>query len=329
MIRNIVKPVYTVKIRSSRCGFKLLINGCLEEVIGGEPVNQEYLINQWLKNGTNTIELHQCNIHDESTGKAGILLDAKLSLELRVKEHGTSESILLSTTLFDASKLKRTNVLGGHRVDYDDVPALYTSIEGSSPAQHFNIIDGELIDSESGAFSVGDYELKKGITNALQVTQKVTLPCPFPEWKFFSADTVPYHVTLSDEDWKATRALMIKEAYQPVWDAINNKDIDAMQALFRSRCAEYDQAFYTQEGQNLYELVVHLVGIINDPVWTQLRLDFDDVDLHVAMNEKISWLHTWELPMVSAFKFEHVSANLEKRIPMMFSKFNGQWEIVR
>jgi len=325
---SIIKPFYSVKITAIDCGFVLAVNGCVEERLSdAEVYNQELPINQWLKDGENIIDIHMLNIPNYATGKLALLETGKLTLDLFVKEYGTDKKIHLSSTHYDSSKLKRNNS-ELREVIFNDTETLFKSIATSTKKVSSSIINNELIAKDNGEYQTGEYTLSEGITKSLQISHSVILPCPFPEYKFFQADELTYHEALSDEQWEATRADLIK-AYQPIWNAIKDDDSEAMVQLFSARCSEYDQAFYTEEGQNLKELIAHLRSIIHDDVWTQFELDIENVDVTVAYNGKITWLRTWELPLVHAIKFKHTTAELEKCIPFMFSKFDGKWEIVR
>ncbi len=324
---NYTKPFYTLKINSKHCGYRLAVNGCLvEEDRIGEPLNMEYPINQWLKNGENTIDIHHLNI-TTLTDDTSMHEEGQFTVELRVKEHGEQHSTVVSTIAYDATKLKRYGE-DDYLVDFDNQKALLDSIAESSKPIQFDIVDEQIKESDSGAFQVIGYEVKKGITKALQITQTIQLPTPFPLWRFFEADDLIYHNDYSDDDWLEERANMIK-VYQPLWDALNTNDTEAMKKLFAARCKEYDQAFYMEDGQNLWELIVHLRGIIKDDEWVLSELEFDAVDFCVAFNHKITWLHHWKLSLDSSLIFEHVEADFEKSIPVMWSKFDGQWEIVR
>ncbi len=321
---NYKKPFYTIKIKTQHCGYRLAVNGCLiEEDRAGVPVSMEYPINQWLKNGENTIDLYHLNIITSEKRKS-LRADGVLSLELRVKENGEQKSIVLSRTEYDGSKIVGLE----DKVDYADIEALTDSISNSSRPMIFEVDNNKIVESKSGAFNVGKYEVKEGITKALQITQTVNLPAPFPLWRFFEADALIYHNDLSDEDWKAERVSMLK-VYQPLWDAFNNDDTNAMKSLLAARCKEYDLAFYTEEGQNLYELIVHIKGIINDENRELRKLEYKRVDLCVSFNHKMTWLHAWDRSNISSLAFDFTNADLETRIPVMWSKFDGKWEIVR
>ena len=119
------------------------------------------------------------------------------------------------------------------------------------------------------------------------------------------------------------------EVYKPVWDALKNDDTKALETIFGPRCKEYDQAFYTEEGQNLYELIVYLKSLINDEGLALREMPLDTVDVCVSFNLKMIWLHNWDLSLSSTLSFEFKNADLETRIPIFFSKFDGKWEVVR
>jgi len=324
--KNYQQPFYTIRFKSQHCGYRLAVNGCvIEDDRIGEQSAMEYPINHWLKSGENTIDIYHLNINTPF-GKKGLLTDGCLNLELCVRENDSHEVTVLSTTEYNGAKLN----IDENRANYDDIDALRSTIETSTQPTQFDVIDDQVILSDQGAFIIGDYQVKKGITKALQITQKLTLPAPFPLWRFFEADDLPYHNDLSDDEWKATRQMMIDEVYQPIWQALHDDDAQAIKDLFAGRGKELDQAFYKKNGQDVYEMVVHLRGIINDDDLSSVReLDFDYCDVAVAFNHKLSWLHNWKLSLSSKLAFDHLGADIETRIPVMFARFDGKWEIVR
>lgn len=323
---NYSKPFYILKISSLHCGYELMVNGCpIDDNLIGEPITIEQPINPWIRNGENVIEIHHLNIKTMS-GATGMHENGRLTLELRVKESGQNESVVISKIVYDASKLKRKE--GSSLVDFSGQEALFSSIEGSTEQGQYEIVDDQLVPSSSGTLKVGKYEAKEGEAQALMISQTVNIPAPFPEWRFFQADTLKYHFDLTDDEWSKARYELL-DVYKPVWEALKADDTEALETLFSLRCAEYDKAYYKQEGQNLYELIVHLKSIIQDDDWALRNLKYEGVDVCVSNNLKMSWLHSWDLPLVSSLAFNHTSADLEKIIPIFFSKFDDKWEIVR
>jgi len=324
---NFKQPFYTLKLNTRHCGYSIAVNGCvIDEDRTGEVSNTEYPINHYLKNGDNNIEIHHINIVTKGDEKTGMHEDGLLTLSLCVRENDNTESIVLSETVYDAKKL---NMVDFGPV-YTDMENLLASIERSSPKSQFDVVDNKLTLNNEGAFSVGRYELKEGPTNALQITQNIALPTPFPLWRFFQADELAFHNDLSDDEWTNTRKMMIEQVYQPVYQALLDDDTAALTALFSGRGKELDQAFYKKEGQDVYEMVKHLKGIINDPDFQAVRtLQLDSCDVVVAFNQKMTWLHNWDLTMSGKLEFKHKEANIVQEIPVRFARFDGNWEIVR
>ena len=59
---NFKQPFYTLRLNTQHCGYRLAVNGCLiDEDRVGQMNSMEYPINQWLKNGENTIDIHHLN----------------------------------------------------------------------------------------------------------------------------------------------------------------------------------------------------------------------------------------------------------------------------
>ncbi len=323
---NFKQPFYTIKLNTRHCGYVIAVNGCvIDEDRIGELSNTEYPINHFLKNGNNSIDIHQLNIMTPGE-QTGMHEEGFLTLSLCVRENDSTESMVLSETVYDATKL---NIID-FEPDYTDMDNLLASIERSSPKSQFDIVDNKVVINDGGAFSVGHYELQKGPCHALQITQTVNLPAPFPLWRFFQADDLTPHNDLSDDEWIATRKMMIEQVYQPVYQALLDDDTEALTALFAGRGKELDQAFYKKDGQDVYEMVKHLKGIINNPDFQPIRaLKFDYCDVAVAFNQKMTWLHNWDLTMSGKLEFKHKEAEIVTRIPVQFARFDGNWEIVR
>ena len=124
---NYKKPFYTLKIDTVHCGYQLAINGCLvDEDRIGAPLNMEYPINQWLKNGANVLDIYHLNIRNEKTQRMSQPDEGRLTVEVRVKEFGDSESTAISRVVYDGESLPRT---AENKVDFENIDAIYSSIE--------------------------------------------------------------------------------------------------------------------------------------------------------------------------------------------------------
>ena len=324
---NYKQPFYSLRLKSNNAGYRLTVNGCLIEAhMNIQPNQMEYPINHWLKNGENIFDIYHLN-GTTGFGKKGLRADGEITLELCVRENDDQEAIVIQKTVYHGATLN----LERNKVDYTDIEALHSTLTNSSQPNQFNIVDNEIIPADDGAFIIGKYQVKKGITKALHISQTITLPTPFPRWRFFDADDLNSHLNYTLEEWKATRKEMIEEVYLPIWQALNDNDSDALKTLFTGRGKEFDRAFYKpHEGQDTYEMVHHLTGLINDSDLESIRrLNFDACDVHVSFNNKLTWLHNLKKPLSSKLEFKHKEADLVTRIPVMFARFDGKWEIVR
>jgi len=324
---NFKQPFYTLKLNARHCGYRIAVNGCvIDEDRIGELNNTEYPINHYLKNGDNSIDIHHLNIAKKCGKKSGLHEEGFLTLSLCVRENGSTESMVLSETVYDSAKLRRDE----GKVIYTDIEGLFETIGKSTPHSQFDVVNSKVSPNKSGAFTIGQYHVKKGLTKGLQITQTVNLPTPFPLWRFFQADDLTSHNDLSDDEWISTRKMMIEQVYQPVYQALLDDDTAALTALFSGRGNELDQAFYKEEGQDVYEMVKHLKGLIhNDELSAVRELDFDYCDVAVSFNQKTTWLHNWDLTMSSVLDFKYKEAEIVTRIPVQFARFDGSWEIVR
>ena len=320
------QPFFTLKISSVHCGYRLAVNGFpIDDNLTGEPVTIEHPINAWIKSGQNSFEVHHLNI--VTPGDVyGMHKDGSLTMEVFVKEHGTDDSILISSVNYDAKQLTRVD--NGILVDFDDQEALKASISASAVESTFDIENHQKQFNETGPFKVLPYEVFEGPHKALSIIHNIELETPFPLWKIFSTDDLISRDEMTKDIWVETRFNLV-EVYRPLWDALNSKDTKALEQLFELRCSEYDTAYYTEPGQNRYELIVHLLSFINSDDWRPMEMHGRKLDVCIAYSKKSTWLHTPKKPLMSGFKFLHETAELETRIPMMWAQFDGKWQIVR
>ena len=326
-MKNYQQPFYTLRLSAQNCGYMMAVNGCLiEEDQIGEMINMEYPINHWLKNGENTFDIYHLNIATPPKG-AGMRSDGLLTVEICVRENSEQKSTVINRTVYDAASLSYKE----RRVDYTDVAALLSTLSSSTPQQQFDLVDGQVNINDNGQFIIGEYNLQKGTPNsALQITQTITLPTPFPLWRFFEADELVYQDDLTDDEWENTLKGLIEEVYQPIWQALKTDDAKAIKALFTERGKELDQAFYKRDGMDTYEMVVHLRDLVSDKNLSDVReLEFDACDIAVSFNNKLTWLHNWDKSLSSVLDFKHLNADLVTRVPVMFARFDGKWEIAR
>jgi len=324
---NYQKPFYSLRIKSNNTGYRIVINGCHIDDHRSQTTNQmEYPINHWLKNGENSFDIYHLNVNT-GFGKKGLRADGEITLELCVRENDQQDVKVINTMVYLGASLN----LNKNKVDYTDVDALFSTLNNSTKPSQFNVVNNELIPVEDGEFIIGDYQVKKGITKALHINQTVSLPAPFPRWRFFDADELTYHLDLTDEEWVSSRKQMLEEVYPPLWQALNDNDTQALTDLFKGRGEEFDQAFYKpNKGQDTFEMVHHLKGLINDQDLSSVRpLKLDESDIHVSFNKKLTWLHVFDYPLTSIVDFKHKHADIVTRIPIMFARFDGKWEIVR
>ncbi|PKF63507.1 hypothetical protein CW745_01255 [Psychromonas sp. psych-6C06] len=324
---NYKKPFYSLRLKSNNAGYYLVINGCIiEEHNGIEPNQMEFPINQWIKNGENSFEIYHLNV-PTGFGKLGLRADGEIILELCVRENDEQNAIVIQRTAYVGTTLN----LDRNKVNYSDVEALQSTLISSSRPCQFNIHNSNIKLADDGKFAIGEYQVGKGITEALQISQTITLPTPFPLWRFFEADELKHHYDMTDEEWEVARKDLYNNAYQPLWQAINDNDKEKLKQLFTERGKEYDLAFYKpNKGQDTYEMVHHISGLINDSeLESVLPINFDYSDICVSFNHQLAWLHNFELPLSSKLEFKHKNADLVTRIPVMFAHFDGKWEIVR
>jgi len=323
---NFKQPYFTLKITSVHCGYRLAVNGFpIDDNLTGEPVTIEHPINAWIKSGHNSFGIHHLNINTAHE-LTGMHHNGQLSVEVCVKECGEDESIVLSTTQYDAKQLTRLEC--DLLVDFDDIKALKNSIIGSSNEEIFSIVNQQKHLTEEGPFKILPYALYNGPHKALSIIHNIELETPFPLWKMFTADDLLLRSDMTKEIWNETRE-QLAALYQPVWDALIDKDTNTLEKIFEHRCSEYDIAYYTKPGQNRYELIVHLLSFVNSDNWVPLEMSGKKFDVLVSYNKKGTFLHTPRKPLMSAFKFRDLDAKLETRIPMMWAQFDGKWQIVR
>ena len=321
------QPFYTLKINSQYCGYTIAINGCLiENHEETSPLNMEYPVNQWLKTGDNTIEIYFYNMDDPEINKAILSPKAEITCELLVKQTNTeNQKINVSTLRFIGKQVPR--IEDGYKIDYNKLsPDLTCS--ASTKSGHYKLTDSKLISDNSGNIVVGEITTEKGPTKSVRVIQPINIPLPFPTWQFFSAEQHKLHYDLSDDEWEAFRVELLAE-YQKIYDAINSRDLNKLKPLVEDRSREYGQAFYKDDGTELNELIERINFIQSDPEWELVPPTLSRLDISVAFNHQLVWMHAWDRPMFGGIGFSHNKSDLAKAFLFIFAKIDGKWKIVR
>ncbi len=323
---NYKKPFYSLRISSKNCAYKVCVNGAFVEVHrSAEALEIEYPINQWLKDGKNTIELYQHKLPDYELKKKIIRYDAEVSAHLYVKELGTDKKVKVSSLCFNGKSIPR--VEGRHMPSYENIEL--TKISSGSTAAGTYAIDGDHLKLDiNGNYSVAEPEYCKGAHKGPLLSQEVCVPLPLPEWQFFSADKHPIHFDLNDEEYEAFRIEVMAE-YQHLYDALEKKDWQAFEALVKERGDEYDQAFYLEPGETIKSFIARYELSSSDPEWELEPLDLGRMDISVAFNQQLVWMHGWDRPMSHCLWLSHTKSDMCKKYFFTFAQFNGKWKVVR
>lgn len=321
------KPFYSLRVSSKHLSYMLCVNGCYVEVHGSdEPLTIEYPVNQWLKNGDNSIDVYQDLLPDHELDRNIIRLDSEMIVELLVKEFGENESVCISKLCFDGAKLPRVDMEATPVPDFDASTELFC--KGSSMPGQYSINGNTAELNPEGEYGVGDIGYEVGPHGAPRLFQHVSLPLPLPKWHFFNAEKLPIHFSLSDDEWQTFREEVLPE-YQRIYDALEAQDWQTFESLCKRRCDEYDLALYREPGESLKLFIDGYKLDASDLEWELVPLAFDRVDIAVAFNNQLVWMHGWDNPLGHCIWLSHTKSDMCYKYHFMFAKFDGKWQVVR
>ena len=235
---KIEKPSYYVKLTMENTQYLVLVNGIeLERDFDGYSLNLEIPINQFVKDGVNSIGL----LVPPEEYHEGEFDPLKAELEVWVK--GTIEGKDVEYKLTDI--IHTPEIINGR----------YQHSLKSAPAGTFSYGENnQVVEDDNGQIKVGkissEYDYLGEYADVL--TRSFTAEVDFPEWVLFQGDEIT-EFPLEGEGYKNTKSLIFPQL-KKLQDLFDTRDIEKILKVFEARSAEYDIAFYKEPGTTLKEL---------------------------------------------------------------------------
>ena len=160
------------------------------------------------------------------------------------------------------------------------------------------------------------------------IQQTISLSTPFPEWAFFKSDKLPdifaINAMTDDEFDRYLNSLVVY--YKRIYDALKNKQVDAILPMFEERNREMDQAYYYPAGTNAKKIAKALKEAANDPDLTILGVKPDYLIIHNHVNHQLVELVRNSGHPAIVFNIRGGGA---EGYPIIFRKQGDQWIITR
>ncbi len=301
------EPFYKAYFKSDGIVFGLVVNGV--EVYfnkSGNPVSVEIPINQFVRTGENKLEL-QMHTYEEND-KLYLREDAKITVEYRLYT-SLEEYVVLNKLNYSAK-----NEEAGK------------PFEESSTKGRYSIKDHQFIKDNKGEYIVSDIShfVDKNEYGANYISHIVTMPTPFPEWKFINGEPIP-----DPKQFKAMDQMvngLIGEPFkvlEKIHAALSKKDIDSIMPLFKERNDEMDKAFYYKPGT--YE------KLLRDAFQEEFerKMILKDLDINVARPMVSPGHNLIQLGVDPLIRFYNEEKSVFNKYDIFFRKQGDQWIITR
>ncbi|VAW65038.1 hypothetical protein MNBD_GAMMA08-530, partial [hydrothermal vent metagenome] len=171
--------------------------------------------------------------------------------------------------------------------DYSRTEEIYKTIDKSTPSGTYEINNQQVILSDNGDIEISGVSIDKKYTNALHLSQDITLDVPFPEWDFFRGQNdFILRTEMNEQQWNEMKSELLIEL-QKIWDVVNSGNAEGLRPFLEARCLEYDQAFYTEPGENLNDFIRTINQDILDPEYTLPPIELKYTDISVGYERNI------------------------------------------
>ncbi len=226
------EPFYKAYIKTEGLRYRIALNGVdIKSDKSRHPLTVEIPVNQFVRTGENKFEVQIFPLTKK--GKLYISDSAHMDMELRLYT-GLEEYVILNELHYSAKNAEAEK-----------------PFDGSSTEGRYALADNTLSEDASGEYSVSPLaiEVQENKYNNTYMRQNVTMPTPFPEWKFINGDPIP-----DPKQFKAMDQMvngLIGEPFkvlEKIHTALSKKDIDSIMPLFKERNDEMDKAFYYKPG---------------------------------------------------------------------------------
>ena len=309
---QIIEPEYYVKLDMHSCPRTVIVNGVIiEDNPDGYSSASELPINHWIRNGENTLELFLLSDQDmeeevNETSKCNISVWVKGIKGDEVINHKIADIIYKPNLKIDQNERYKSSIESGSYKVNGENP---TPVDSNS-----DITIGEIKTGD-------DYYEDGGIT----ITRSFTASVSFPEWAFFSAETIPFY-PYSEEKYKKLKENMWPMMVE-LWDMFENKEIDKILPLFESRSKELDIAYYRSPGYSIKSFETDLRNIYKSG-YPLNRKESDHMQLLVNYNEKLITIVN-AANATGSIMFYDKESDSNMFFDVVWMKKNNQWIIAR
>jgi hypothetical protein len=247
-------PLFGLRLDIEHCMYIVYVNGGTVTVnLEGTAGHEDQPINQWLRSGSNELEVHMYRAADEAN-----TCDARVALMVKDVENergaGAKALVLAHTAQGETA----------------GDPAA-----GSSPAGTFDSHRGYR-SADQGDLKVGPAKMthiEDGAQRIDVLSRTFDVHLPFPEWAFFKGDKVRRSWEFKDKQDMTPTYNEIFAAHRKLWELLAKRDVNAFLDACDERSHEIDLAYFKKPGETRGHLRKELETAMNDPKLELAKID--------------------------------------------------------
>ena len=302
------KPIYKLKIEGKENMIEVFFNGV--RVYKDDTLTSSYItypINNLIATGKNELKVRLIAMQSINyTFKSR----SKFKITFMVKSEGKEH--VLSVLQYTHKEIEK--------------------FAGTTPSGTYSI-DNQLKPSNEGDLTIGEvktspmpmYRTQK--VKGLIFTQNISVPTPFPRWKFLDSENI-LDTNFDDLSMDKYQKLKASPKIQALYDqytllhsAFKAKNVHKILDMIEERSKEMDIAWYSQQGFNRKEMQEDLNEMLNNNDWEFVGFDRDKHYFFIEDNNKIGYLNA------IAFNKKNVELRTSYRFSFRYSK--GKWILTR
>ncbi len=301
------EPFYKAYIKTEGLKYRVVVNGFdIKSDASLHPLTVEIPINQFVRTGDNKFEVQIFPLSREGNlyKNDSAFVDVEFRLYTELTEYVVLSELHYSAKNEEAEKpFKGCSVEGRYRLKDNDFEK-----DG----------DGEyIISSLNSTVLENEY-------NKTYLYHTVTMPTPFPEWKFLTSDPIsdPKNFKGKDQIINGLVGAPFK-VLEGIHTALSKKDIDSIMPLFKERNNEMDKAFYYKPGT--YE------KMLRDSLQEEFdkNMILEDIKIDHAVPMVSPGLNVIQLGLGPLIYFYNEDESVFNKYDIFFRKQGDQWIITR
>lgn len=306
------QPTYKLKIHGQSNKFQLFFNGSqVYEDYTTTTSNITYPINDLITDGKNELKI---KLFASKSMEYHFKDNAFLHISLIV-ENDKGKEMTLSTLSYvqkDKDRFQESTLAGHYSID-----------EGLKKVKLGDLV---VTPVRTDTFTMSQTEK----VNGLYITQDITLPTPFPRWKFLDSDDIlnkPFDELTMDEYMKLKSSPKIQalyDAYRKIHTGLKNKDINSFTDMFGERFREADIAWYNPSGYNKNDLTKDLQRMVNDSKWELKKFDEKNQYFFVEDSDKLAYVRK-----IIRFKKKNTKLYTNYNMKFRWDEKNQKWILTR